>query len=59
MPTAIMLPSAINTHTQTGIGACVGGGGMMGTDSVVKMKVADQSIGMFRPLTSTAFTRQK
>ncbi|MGA9048746.1 MAG: hypothetical protein WB588_07130 [Dehalococcoidia bacterium] len=43
MPTAIMLPSAISTHTQTGIGGCVGGGGMIGTDAVVKVKVADQS----------------
>ena len=40
-----------------GEGLVVAGGA--GSGSVCKLKVADQSLGMFRPLTSRAFTRQK
>lgn len=44
---------AMRTQTHTGIaGSCAGGGGIAGTAAVVRLKVADQSLGMFRLLTS-------
>jgi len=45
-----MAPMAMMTQPHSGVA---------GTGSVWKLKVADQSDGMFWPLTSSAFTRQK
>ena len=55
-----MAPMAMMTQTQIGVAGSAGAGaGGAGAGSVCMLKVADQSLGMFWPLTSRAFTRQK
>jgi len=55
-----MAPMAMMTQTQIGVAGSAGAGaGGAGGSLVWKLKVADQSLGMFWPLTSRAFTRQK
>ena len=51
---------AMMTQTHSGVAGSAGGAaGGAGAGSVYMLKVADQSLGMFWPLTSRAFTRQK
>jgi len=51
---------AMMTKTHSGVAGSAGGtAGGAGAGSVCILKVADQSLGMFWPLTSRAFTRQK
>jgi hypothetical protein len=55
-----MAPIAMMTQTHSGVAGSAGAGaGGAGAGSVWKLNVADQSDGMFCPLTSSAFTRQK
>ena len=55
-----MAPMAMMTQTHSGVAGSAGGApGGAGAGSVCMLKVADQSLGMFWPLTSSAFTRQK
>ena len=55
-----MAPIAMMTQTHSGVAGSAGAGaGGAGAGSVWKLNVADQSDGMFCPLTSRAFTRQK
>ncbi len=55
-----MAPMAMITQTHTGVAGAAGAAASgAGADSVWKLNVADQSLGIGWPLISMALTRQK